>query len=234
MFCPQNGEHVGPEMGPRAAGISQLCHLPPRVGMQTLQDRRKSCRLARPWMSKNHEVRGKAYTEPQVRGSNGVKRGCSLTHLVHVCARVCCALKRKHTSRDTAVPESAAPQTPKTSVRVRLGFKRPQMQPSTAAPMLHYANLWCLRSVKIMLPFSPNWPFADSVDQSPWSASYVSYSQTKSCLADHQNPNKSSNEQQAQTTGTPKTLLGNNKMLKNSLNIFYYFNCKIYCVDNFQ
>lgn len=60
--------------GPRAAGVSQLELPPPRVGVQTLQDRRKFHRLARSWMGTNQKVRWKAQLEHQVRGSNRVRR----------------------------------------------------------------------------------------------------------------------------------------------------------------
>lgn len=182
-------------------------------------------------MSRNQKVRGKAYIEPPKESKERLQPD---PPGARVCQRLLCTEEAAHIKGRCHPWVCSPPQSPKTSVRVRPGFKRPQMQPSSAASMLHYANLWCLRSVNIMLPFSPNRPFADTVDQSPWSASYVSFSQTKSCLADHQNPNETSNKQQAQTMGTPTTLLGNNKMLRNSLIFFHYFNCKIYCVNDFQ
>lgn len=55
MVYPPNREDVGTETGPRAAGISQLELPPPRVGVQALQDRRKSHRLARPRMGTNQK-----------------------------------------------------------------------------------------------------------------------------------------------------------------------------------
>lgn len=130
MFCPQNGEHVGPEMGPRAAGISQLCRLPPRVGMQTLQDRRKSCRLARPWMSKNHEVRGKAYTEPQVRGSNGVKREAAAWPTWCMCVPGSAVHWRGSTHQETLLSLSLQPhKPPRLLLELDLGSRDPRCNP---------------------------------------------------------------------------------------------------------
>lgn len=54
---PTKGEDVGPETGSRAAGISQLDLPPLRAGGQTLQDRRKSRRLARSWMGTNQKAK---------------------------------------------------------------------------------------------------------------------------------------------------------------------------------
>lgn len=150
---------------------------------------------------------------------------------MHVCARVCCALQRRHVSRDAGIPESAAPQNPLISVTAGPGFKRPQMQPSAAAPMPHYANLG---SAKITFPFSPTGPL-----QTVWfSLSEVLHT----CFLPRLNHAWQTTKVQMRAAmnkrlrqwAHPRHYCGNDKILWNSLNIFCYFNCKIYHVSDFQ
>lgn len=102
------------------------------------------------------------------------------------------------------------------------------MQPSAVAPTLHYANLCCLGSVKITLPFSPTGPL-----QTAWfSLSEVLHK----CFLPRLSHAWQTTEVQMRVAthdrlrqwAHPRHYCGNDKMLWNSLHIFYYFNCKIY------